>query len=323
MAGATRSAGHTGAMGEAPTDFVHAAAAPPIANGISATPTLASIAADVAMTDIDSAQAAHAALPSGAGRLGELAEWLSGTQGRCPPTVPARPRLVCPSPGTAAAAAVAESLDVGVDVLEITLTDNAFRTGAAAADALVDAGTDLIVLADGESSVAAAVLAAVVTGAEPVALLPRGADALDTEWWIARASQLRDGRRRAAGRRDNPDGLLDVLGNPALATTCGFLIRAVARRTAVVLDGTTAVAAAALCLRVRERAGRWWRIADTSTDPVHRCAVEYLDQRPLLDLDIRRGEGLAGLLAIELLRAAVQFAQHEAADQPRIGEARD
>ncbi|HEU5266368.1 MAG TPA: nicotinate-nucleotide--dimethylbenzimidazole phosphoribosyltransferase [Jatrophihabitans sp.] len=310
-------------MGEAPTDVVHAAGAPRVAKHSAGAPTLVSIAGDVALTDIDSAQAAHAALPAGAGRLGELAEWLSGTQGGWPPTAPVRPRLVCPSPGTAAAVAVAESLDVGVDHLEITLTADAFRTGVAAADALADAGTNLVILADGESSAAAAVLVAVVTDAEPVALLPRGADALDTDWWITRAAQLRDGRRRAVSRRDDPDDLLDALGNPALATTCGFLIRAVARRTAVVLDGTTAVAAAALCLRARERAGRWWRIADTSTDPVHRRAVEYLDQRPLLDLDVRHGEGLAGLLTIGLLRAAGQFGQLAGADEPGSETPRD
>ena len=222
---------------------------------------------------------------------------------------PTRPRLVSRAPVTAAVAAVAESSGVGVDVVAIDSTEvaAAFASGVAAADVQVDAGTDVVVLADGTDSIAGAALVSIVTDAEPVALLPRGADAIDTEAWIERAAQLRDLRRTVRDHRHDPDELLAALGDTALATACGFVMRAIERRTAVVLDGTNAVAAAVLCHRTRERVGRWLRVADTSPDPVHLRAVSYLDQRPVLDLGTRHGDGLAGLLVIGVLRTAAEL----------------
>jgi NaMN:DMB phosphoribosyltransferase len=275
----------------------------------SAPATLVALAASVEMTDVDSSQAAHADIAPGTGRLRDLAGWLAGIQGRWPALAPTRPRLVSRGPVSAAAAAVADSIGVGIDVVETGPTEvaAAFAFGIAAADVQVDAGTDVIVVADGADSIAGAALVSIVTDAEPVALLPRGADAIDTEGWIERAARLRDLRRTVRAHRHDPDELLAALGDPALATTCGFVIRAVERRTAVVLDGTNAVAAAVLCHRTRERVGRWLRVADTSPDPVHSRAVGYLDQRPVLDLDTRHGDGLAGLLVISMLRAAAEL----------------
>jgi nicotinate-nucleotide--dimethylbenzimidazole phosphoribosyltransferase len=85
-------------------------------------------------------------------------------------------------------------------------------------------------------------------------------------------------------------------------------MRAAARRTPLLLDGSCALAGALLCYDTQSRAGRWWRVADTSPDPVHSRAAEELGQQPLLDLRTSRGDGTAGLLALAVLRAATTIA---------------
>ncbi len=204
-------------------------------------------------------------------------------------------------------------MDVRIDHVETPATEagEALARGIATADALVDEGVVTLVVSDGETSAAGAALVSAITDHEPVAFLPRGADAIDTEAWIERARRLRDLRRRVRPLRDDPDALLTTLEDPGLAMTCGLLAAAIARRTPVVLDGTRAVTAAVLCVRARHRAGRWLQVADSSPDPVHRRAVDYLDSRPLLDLETRSGDALAGLLAISLLRTAAELGRPE------------
>ncbi len=284
-------------MGDAPTDE----------------PTLQALADAVAMTDVEAAQLAQAELAPALGRLRDLAGWLAGTHGGWPPAAAPEVRLVSRTPVSATTATVAAAMHVRLEHVDTAATAvaAAFASGVAVADALVDQGTSVLVVADGEASVAGAALVSAITDDEPVAFLPRGADAIDTEAWIERAGRLRDLRRRIRPVHDDPDALLAALDDAGLATTCGLLAAAIARRTAVVLDGTRAVAAAVLCVRARQRAGRWLQVADTSPDPAHRRAVDYLDRRPLLDLETHSEDALAGLLVISLLRTAAELGRPE------------
>jgi nicotinate-nucleotide--dimethylbenzimidazole phosphoribosyltransferase len=272
---------------------------------------LGALGADVEWTDAEAAAAARVAASAGVGRLAEFAEWLAGAQGRFPPTPPARARCVVVGETSAAVAVIADSLGVGIrpfDDADASDALGALAAGIAAADDEIDSGADLVVLAATDSTAASAVVVGLLTGVEPVALLPRGADAIDTAAWIARAEYLRDARRRVAELRGRPEELLAAVDSTALAMATGFLLRAASRRTPIVLDGTCAVAAALVCHHIQPRAGRWWRVADVSSDPVHTRASEEMGQRPLLDLGITRGDGTAGLLALSVLLAAVTLA---------------
>ncbi len=270
------------------------------------TAPLLELGVDVDWTDADAAAAAREHAGAGRGRLTELVEWLAATSGRFPPALPSRPRCIVVGEVVDPVAELADSLQVGIRALEPPADPAAaFAAGKAAADDEVDSATDLVVLAANGAPAAFAVAVSLLTGAEPVALLPRGAAAVDTDVWVARAETLRDTRRRVGSLRSRPDELLAALESPVLAAAVGFLVRAIGRRTPVVLDGTGAVAAGLFCFDVQARVARWWQIADTSDDPVHKRVVDELTARPLLDLGTDRGDGTAGLLAVALLRTAV------------------
>ncbi len=272
-------------------------------------PTLVRLGTDIGWGDVDAAAAAREQPPVGAGRLAELIEWLAATQGAYPPPPATRTPLLTISPAGESVAALADAAGVGVRTVEApTDVDGAVDVGAAAADDEIEAGTDLLVLADPDAGHAPGVVVSVVTGAEPVTLLPRGADAIDSAAWIEAASRLRDARRRAAALRAAPDQLLLAAGSAALAVSTGVIMRAAARRTPVLLDGTSALAAAVLCREVQPRVARWVRIADVSPHPVHARATAEFAQRPLLDLGTSRGDGTAALLCLPVLRAAAALA---------------
>ncbi|HEV7204304.1 MAG TPA: nicotinate-nucleotide--dimethylbenzimidazole phosphoribosyltransferase [Jatrophihabitans sp.] len=270
------------------------------------------LGADIDWPDAGAAERARGARPGPAGRLPDLVEWLATTQGRFPPTAPHRPRLVAFGRLPAAAAALAQASGVGVREIRLdsgTTVARALSLGAAAADAEVDAGADLAVVSAAGDTRAAAVLVGLLTGAEPVALLPRGPAAADTAAWIRAASALRDRRREVVSLRSQPDQLLDALADPELGAVVGFVLRATARRTPLILDGPIALAAAVLAHDVQSRATRWWRVADSSPDPVQSRAVRELHHEPLLGLDTAPGDGVAGVLAVAVLNAAVRVAE--------------
>lgn len=266
---------------------------------------LAALGAEVEWADVAAEHEARSAAPPASGRLGELTTWWAGVQGHYPPHPPKRVRCIVVGAVGTDTAAVAADLDVGLTGLEVPgRVDEAFAAGVRAADVEVDSGTDLLVVADPDDSPAAAVVVSVLTGAEPVALLLRGAAAVDTAAWIARAAGLRDARRSALPMRHDARALLAAVGRPSLAATVGLVLRAASRRTPMVLDGAAALAAALLCHDVQRRTAQWWRVADRAADPVHQAVVRELDAQPLLDLGTTAGDGIAGLLTTPLLHAA-------------------
>ncbi len=276
---------------------------------------LVAVGEDVEWTDAGRAAQVRSLASSVGGRLGELIEWLAATQGHTGQhalvVAPKQVRCVVLGPVSEAVAVLADDLGVHVRALSVPESDTperAFALGLGAADDEIDSGADLLIVADPDDSVCSAMIVAVLTGIEPVALLPRGAAATDTDAWIANATALRDGRRRLAGFRNDPSELLGALGHPPMAATVALVMRTVARRTGLILDGAAAVTAALLCHDVQARSARWWQIADAGANPVQRRAATELGRRPLLDLAAPSGNGTAGLLTVPLLRAAAALA---------------
>lgn len=266
---------------------------------------LLEVGTGVGWPDIDAAAEARR-MPMRSGRFAELLEWLASVQGRFPPEQPRRARGVLLGPITEPVAELAERHGVGLRSCDLDADPTkAFAQGVDAADREIDEGTDLLILAGQDATSAPAVLISVLADAEPVALLPRGADAVDTERWVAAAEELRDGRREVIGLRSRPDELLAALDSPVIAAAAGLALRAAARRTAVVLDGHPVLAAALLCVDSQPRAREWWQVADTSADRQTVRVEQRLERTPLLDLRSGNGDGAAGLLAVEVLRAAV------------------
>ena len=54
----------------------------------------------------------------------------------------------------------------------------------------------------------------------------------------------------------------------------------------------------------RRAPSAWWCAGHRSTEPAHRLALEALGLCPILDLDLRLGEGSGALTALPVLRTA-------------------
>ena len=103
----------------------------------------------------------------------------------------------------------------------------------------------------------------------------------------------------------DPLHVLRCLGGHEVAAIAGAVIAARVARIPVLLDGYTCTAAAAVLHAIDPALLDHCLVAHLSAEPAHRDLAQRLGKRPLLDLDMRLGEGSGAALAINIVRAAV------------------
>ena len=113
--------------------------------------------------------------------------------------------------------------------------------------------------------------------------------------------------RAIALNAPDPGDPLDVLakvGGFDLAAMCGAFLGAAASRRPVVIDGFISVVAALCAVRLCPEARNYLIPSHASFEIGYRKAMEAMDLRPMLLLDMRLGEGSGCPLAFQILRAA-------------------
>ena len=112
---------------------------------------------------------------------------------------------------------------------------------------------------------------------------------------------------RAAARRPgplSPAEALEAFGGLEIAAMVGAMIGAASQSAVVLVDGFIATAAALVAVRGRPGIEPYLVYSHRSQEPGHQLLLDELGAVPLLDLDMRLGEGTGALLAIPLLRAS-------------------
>src|SRR5690606_38724199 len=109
--------------------------------------------------------------------------------------------------------------------------------------------------------------------------------------------------RLAAGA--DPVDALAEFGGLEHAGIAGLVLGAAARRTPVLLDGVIAGASALVAKALAPHVVDHCIAGHRSVEPGHTAALAALGLRPLVDLDLRLGEGSGAVLAVPLVRAAV------------------
>ncbi len=101
----------------------------------------------------------------------------------------------------------------------------------------------------------------------------------------------------------DPLDVLSKLGGFEIAGICGMILAAAASKRLVVIDGfissAGALTAYCLCPEVKE----YIVAAHRSVECGHRVQLDFMGLRPLLDLDLRLGEGTGAALAMSLVEA--------------------
>ena len=180
----------------------------------------------------------------------------------------------------------------------------ALNRGAQAALTAVEMGADILILGEmgiGNSTVAAALTAALFGGAAADWVGPgTGSDAAGMQRKI---SVIDRGLARHRGL--GPEATLAALGGREQAAICGAVLAARVHRIPVLLDGFICTASAAVLHAIDPQLLDHCLVGHCSAEPGHVRLLKIIGKRPLLDLDMRLGEGTGAALALGLVRAAL------------------
>ncbi|HSR49273.1 MAG TPA: nicotinate-nucleotide--dimethylbenzimidazole phosphoribosyltransferase [Acidobacteriota bacterium] len=114
-------------------------------------------------------------------------------------------------------------------------------------------------------------------------------------------------RQSLQRHRPDPSDPLEVLsavGGFEIAAIAGLILGGAALRSALVVDGFISTAGAALALAFSPTVGDYLFFSHCSNESGHARVLRWLGVRPLLDLDLRLGEGTGAAIAIDLVEAS-------------------
>jgi nicotinate-nucleotide--dimethylbenzimidazole phosphoribosyltransferase len=184
---------------------------------------------------------------------------------------------------------------------------HALACGRRAVERVLAQGPDIVLLGEmgiGNTTSGAAIICA-LTGEDPLAVAGAGTGLDDS------------GRRRKAeviakalklhglqGSEAKAEDVLRMVGGLEIAALAGAIIAAAQNRVPVLVDGFIVSAAALTAARLNPSCRPWMIFSHQSAERGHRIVLDALNAQPLLDLELRLGEGSGAAIALPLVQAA-------------------
>ena len=182
------------------------------------------------------------------------------------------------------------------------------ETGIEIVEAELDRGLDIVGTGDmgiGNTTASSAICAAII-GA-PVAEVTGRGTGLTDEQLTRKIGAI---EKALAVNKPDPSQPLEVLakvGGFEIGGLAGVMLAAAAHRVPVVLDGFISGAAALIATSLAPAVKDVLIPAHLSTEPGHPAVLRHLGLKPLLELDLRLGEGTGAALGMFLAEAAVRL----------------
>lgn len=172
------------------------------------------------------------------------------------------------------------------------------------------------------NTTASSAIAAVMTGRSVAEVTGRGTGIDDA----GHAHKIDVIQRALALHRLDSTHAMEVLakvGGLEIGGLAGLMLGAAAARIPVVLDGFIAGAAALIAVGLQPRCKGYLIASHQSVERGHRAILDHLGLKPLLDLDLRLGEGTGACLGMSLVCAAIKILTEMATfDEAGVSERR-
>ena len=156
------------------------------------------------------------------------------------------------------------------------------------------------------NTTASSAIAVVFTGKPVEELVGRGAG-LNNEALNNKIRVIKKALELNRPDRSDPIDVLSKVGGFEIGGLTGIILAAAANRVPVVIDGFISGAAALLAYQIEPKTKDYMIAAHCSVEPGHRIVLEHMGLKPLLELDMRLGEGTGAALGINIAEAAVKI----------------
>lgn len=211
----------------------------------------------------------------------------------------------------AGAELIVEAIDLDHPTADFTQgpamsTEEALAAMAIGAARIPD-NTDLILVGEmgiGNTTAAAAIAHAVFDGSVE-SWVGRGTG-VDEKGLKRKADAIQRGREANKNQLNNGLGILCAFGGREMAAIAGVVLEARHRHIPVLLDGFISTASALPIYVDNRGALDHCMISHRSAEPGHSLIIEHTGLEPLLELNLRLGEGSGAATALPIVRAAVE-----------------
>ncbi len=156
------------------------------------------------------------------------------------------------------------------------------------------------------NTTASAAMVCTFSGLNPSEVVGAGTG-LDTHGMAHKAEVI---RRALDVNRPNPDDPMDVLskvGGLEIAGLAGVFLGCAAAKIPVLIDGIISGAAALTAYRFAPPAGQYMLASHLSAERGHRTELDLIGLQPLLEFDMRLGEGTGAALAMDIVDASIKI----------------
>ena len=183
-----------------------------------------------------------------------------------------------------------EAIQVGIDIF----------------DAQLDQGIDLVATGDmgiGNTTAASAITASLLQ--MPVALVTGRGTGIDDEQLAHKIQVIEKALARHVPNPQDPFEVLMKVGGLEIAGLVGVIVAAASRHVPIVIDGFISGAAALMAVELNPLIREYLLAGHASVERGHHLILERLRLFPLLDLQLRLGEGTGAVLAMSIIEAAL------------------
>lgn len=187
-------------------------------------------------------------------------------------------------------------------------TVQALETGIALASQAASEGITL--LGTGEMGIAnttpATALFAAYLGLKPATITGRGTG-VDDARLQHKISVIEKALSTNKASLTDPLSILASLGGFEIAGIAGLVLGGAANRVPVVVDGFISTAGALAAIKLNPAVADYVFFSHMSEEAGHRVVMNAVGIKPILDLNMRLGEGTGGALAMTLIQASLKM----------------
>jgi nicotinate-nucleotide--dimethylbenzimidazole phosphoribosyltransferase len=184
----------------------------------------------------------------------------------------------------------------------------AVETGIQIANELIAERIGLIAVGDMgiANTSSASALTAALTGAAVVQVTGRGTG-IDDGRFERKVQIIQQALARHQPASNDPLNALAAVGGFEIGGLAGVILGSAAGKIPVLLDGFITGAAALVAVRLCSAVRDYLIASHQSIEPGHRVQLRSLGLKPLLDLEMRLGEGTGAVLAMNLVEASLRI----------------
>lgn len=149
-------------------------------------------------------------------------------------------------------------------------------------------------------------ITALLTGVPVEDITGRGTG-INDEAWKNKVQVIKDSIAVNSPDASDPVDVLSKIGGAEIAAIAGVIIGAAANKVPVVVDGFISTAGALIAYLIEPKTKDYMFAAHKSREIGHKALLDKIGLRPILDLDMRLGEGTGAALAMLVIEGGLKI----------------